>query len=321
MSEPVSHERIRLGISACLLGQRVRFDGGHKRDPFLVESLGAFVEWVPVCPEVESGMGAPRESMRLVLVSGDVRLLTNKSVQDQTAGMHSYARRRVVELADDELFGFVLKKDSPTCGLERVKVYGTGGVPLKSGRGLFAEALVTRFPLLPVEEEGRLNDPRLRENFVERIFAYRRLTDLCAPQWSMGDVVRFHTAHKLTLMAHRPVAYQALGRLVAAGKSIPRPEFKERYSSEFMTALSSMATPRRHANVLQHMLGYFKQILDGESRAELLALIKDYAEGRVPLVVPLTLFGHHIRRCGVPYLAGQVYLRPHPVELMLRNHV
>ena len=167
MSEPVSHERIRLGISACLLGQRVRFDGGHKRDPFLVESLGAFVEWVPVCPEVESGMGAPRESMRLVLVSGDVRLLTNKSVQDQTAGMHSYARRRVVELADDELFGFVLKKDSPTCGLERVKVYGTGGVPLKSGRGLFAEALVTRFPLLPVEEEGRLNDPRLRENFVD----------------------------------------------------------------------------------------------------------------------------------------------------------
>ena len=317
----MSHERIRLGISACLLGERVRFDGGHKRDPFLVESLGQFVDWVPVCPEVESGMDAPRESMRLVQVGHEIRLLTTKTIHDQTDMMRRYARRRIEELADDELFGFVLKKDSPTCGLERVKVYGTGGVPAKSGRGLFADALVTRFPMLPVEEEGRLNDPRLRENFVERIFAYRRLTTLFGARWSMGDVVRFHTTHKLTLMAHMPEAYQRLGRLVASGKSMARREFKDRYSSDFMTALSTMATPRRQANVLQHMLGYFKEALDRESRAELLALIQDYAGGRVPLVVPLTLFGHHIRRCGVPYLSDQVYLRPHPVELMLRNHV
>ena len=317
----MSHERIRLGISACLLGERVRFDGGHKRDPFLVESLGQFVDWVPVCPEVESGLDAPREAMRLVQVEGQVRLLTTRTTQDQTDNMRRYARRRVDELADDELFGFVLKKDSPTCGLERVKVYGMGGVPAKSGRGLFADALVTRFPMLPVEEEGRLNDPRLRENFVERIFAYRRLTALFAARWSMGDVVRFHTAHKLTLMAHMPEAYQRLGRLVASGKSMARREFQDRYSSDFMTALSTMATPRRQANVLRHMLGYFKEALDRESRAELLALIQDYAGGQVPLVVPLTMFGHHIRRCGVPYLAEQVYLRPHPVELMLRNHV
>ena len=317
----MTHERIRLGISACLLGERVRFDGGHKRDPFLVESLGQFVDWVPVCPEVESGMGAPRESMRLVQVGDEVRLLTNKTVEDRTGTMRRYARRRVEELEDDALFGFVLKKDSPTCGLERVKVYGTAGVPMRSGRGLFAEALVTRFPLLPVEEEGRLNDPRLRENFVERIFAYRRLTALFAARWSMGDVVRFHTAHKLTLMAHKPEAYRGLGRLVASGASMARHEFQDRYSSEFMTALTTMATPRRQANVLQHMLGYFKKTLDPESRAELLALIQDYANGRVPLVVPLTLFGHHIRRCRVQYLADQIYLRPHPVELMLRNHV
>jgi uncharacterized protein YbgA (DUF1722 family)/uncharacterized protein YbbK (DUF523 family) len=317
----MGHERIRLGISACLLGERVRFDGGHKRDPFLVESLGQFVEWVPVCPEVESGLDAPREAMRLVQVEGQVRLLTTRTTQDQTDNMRRYARRRVDELADDELCGFVLKKDSPTCGLERVKVYGTGGVPAKSGRGLFADALVTRFPMLPVEEEGRLNDPRLRENFVERIFAYRRLTAVFAARWSMGDVVRFHTAHKLTLMAHMPEAYLRLGRLVASGKSMARREFQDRYSFEFMTALSTLATPRRQANVLQHMLGYFKEALDAESRAELLALIQDYAGERVPLVVPLTLFGHHIRRCGVPYLANQVYLRPHPVELMLRNHV
>src|SRR5581483_1455630 len=180
---------------------------------------------------------------------------------------------------------------------------------------------VMRFPLLPVEEEGRLNDPRLRENFIERIFAYRRLADLFVPRWSMGDVVRFHTAHKLTLMSHRPEAYQRLGRLVASGKAMARAEFQQRYSTEFMTALATIATPRRHANVLQHMLGYFKDTLDRESRTELLGLIEDYAGGRVPLVVPLTLFAHHIRSHGVAYLAGQLYLRPHPVELMLRNHV
>ena len=321
MEKAAISERIRLGISACLLGEHVRFDGGHKRDAFLVESLGQFVDWVPVCPEVESGLDAPRESMRLVQVGDEVRLLTTRTIHDHTSMMRRYARRRVDELEDDELFGFVLKKDSPTCGLERVKVYGTAGVPARSGRGLFADALVTRFPLLPVEEEGRLNDPRLRENFVERIFAYRRLIDLFRTRWSMGDVVRFHTAHKLTLMAHRPEGYQRLGRLVASGTSMARREFQDRYSSEFMTALSTMATPRRHANVLQHMLGYFKQTLDRDSRAELLALIGEYAGGRVPLVVPLTLFGHHIRRIGVPYLAEQIYLRPHPVELMLRNHV
>ena len=165
----MTHDRIRLGISACLLGEPVRFDGGHKRDPFLVESLGQFVDWVPVCPEVESGLDAPRESMRLVQADGRIRLLTNRTAQDHTTRMHGYARRRVEELVDDALIGFVLKKDSPTCGLERVKVYGTAGMPVKSGRGLFADALVTRFSLLPVEEEGRLNDPRLRENFVERI--------------------------------------------------------------------------------------------------------------------------------------------------------
>src|SRR5689334_2139915 len=182
----MTSERIRLGISACLLGERVRFDGGHKRDPFLVETLGPFVEWVPVCPEVESGMAAPRESLRLVQAGTTIRLITNKTAQNQTASMRGYARRRLEELAESELCGFVLKKGSPTCGLERVKVYSTGGMPLKSGRGLFADALVKRFPTLPVEEEGRLNDPRLRENFIERVFAYRRLANLFTARWSMG---------------------------------------------------------------------------------------------------------------------------------------
>jgi uncharacterized protein YbgA (DUF1722 family)/uncharacterized protein YbbK (DUF523 family) len=318
----MSTDRVRLGISSCLLGEQVRFDGGHKRDPFLVETLGRFVDWVPVCPEVESGLEAPRESMRLIQSEGTLRLVTNRTAVDHTSRMRGYARRRVVDLGGEDLCGFVLKKDSPTCGLERVKVYGgRGGVPVKSGRGLFADALVSRFPMLPVEEEGRLNDPRLRENFIERVFAYRRLKALFAARWSMGDVVRFHAAHKLTLMAHKPEAYQRLGQLVGSGKSMVRREFETRYSFEFMTALGTMATARRQVNVLQHMLGYFKETLDPASRAELLDVIQEYGAGHLPLVVPLTLFGHHIRRCGVTYLAEQVYLRPHPVELMLHNHV
>ena len=312
---------VRLGVSSCLLGEHVRFDGGHKRAPFLVDLLGRFVEWVPVCPELESGMGVPRESVRLTIVGRALRMVTVKTGRDHTAAMHRYIPKRLDQLADEGLCGFVLKKDSPSCGLERVRVYAESGVPTRTGRGLFAEALAARFPLLPLEEEGRLNDPRLRENFIERVFAYRRLAVLLAARWSMGDVVAFHTAHKLTLMAHQPTAYQRLGRLVASGKAMGRREFQDQYASGFMAALTTVATPKRHANVLQHMLGYFKKTLDAESRAELLALIADYARERVPLVVPLTLFAHHIRRSDVPYLEGQTYLHPHPAELMLRNHV
>jgi uncharacterized protein YbgA (DUF1722 family)/uncharacterized protein YbbK (DUF523 family) len=300
----------------------VRFDGGHKRDAFLVETLGRFVEWVPVCPEVESGMGAPREPMRLVRQAGrELHLRVTRTGEDLTDTMNRYTRRRIQELAGDDLCGFVLKKNSPTCGLEGVKAFTTTGKPAKTGRGLFADAIVSRFPLLPVEEEGRLNDSRLRENFVERVFAYQRLRTLFASRWTMGEVVRFQTIHKLTLMAHQPQAYQRLGRLVGTGKTMARREFQESYSSGFMAALAVVSTPRRHTNVLQHMLGYLKKMLNRENHAELLALIEDYAGGQVPLAHPLTLFDHHIRRFGVTYLADQTYMHPHPSELMLRNHV
>jgi uncharacterized protein YbgA (DUF1722 family)/uncharacterized protein YbbK (DUF523 family) len=313
-------ERIRLGISACLLGEPVRFDGGHKRDRFLVEALGPFVEWVPVCPELEAGLGAPRESMRLVRSGREIRLVGTKTDTDQTERLRSAAAERLEQLEALGLCGFVLKKDSPTCGLERVKVYD-GGVPSRSGRGIFAAALAARFPLLPIEEEGRLSDPRLRENFVERIFAYRRLTRLFADRWTVGDLVRFHTAHKLTLLGHAPDEYLRLGGVVARAATMNRPELQRRYATGFMTALQTIATPGRHANVLEHMLGYFRRSLDTESRAELLACIQRYAEGHVPLVVPLTLFAHHIRRSRVSYLAAQSYLDPHPVALKLRNGV
>jgi uncharacterized protein YbgA (DUF1722 family)/uncharacterized protein YbbK (DUF523 family) len=322
-------DTIRIGISACLLGQEVRFDGGHKRDHFLTETFGRLVEWVPVCPEVEVGMGTPREAIRLVrgadsASSGSeapVRLVGVKSGKDWTHSMRSWSAERLDQLATLDLCGYVLKKDSPSCGMERVKIYATPGMPDKSGVGLFAAALLARFPNLPVEEEGRLQDPRLRDNFVERVFAYRRLRTLFAGRWTAGDLVRFHTAHKLILLAHHPSAYTALGRLVATARQHPRAELRERYEREFMSALRRIATPKRHANVMQHMVGYFRTQLDADSRDELLALIEDHRTGLVPLIVPITLIKHHARRLSVEYLQGQVYLEPHPRELALRNHV
>ena len=312
---------IRIGISSCLLGESVRFDGGHKKDSFLTGTFGRFVEWVPVCPEVECGLGAPRESMRLVSREDGVRLLTGRTRVDHTDRMTRYSLKRVDQLASDGLCGYVLKKDSPSCGLERVKVYGAHNVPTKSGRGIFAATLAERFPNLPMEEEGRLSDPRLRENFVERVFAYSRLRALFGGTWNAGALVRFHTAHKLILMAHSPDAYQRLGRLVARAHSVPASDLERRYTDAFMDALTIVATPRRHANVLQHMVGYFKKALDRASRSELIAAIEDYRHALVPLIVPITLLRHHVRVHGVSYLSGQLYLEPHPKELMLRNHV
>jgi len=312
---------LRVGISSCLLGQAVRYDGGHKRDSFLVDTFGAFVEWVPVCPEIECGFGTPRESMRLVRVDREIRLVTVRTAVDLTDRMTDFARKRVVHLAAEDLSGYVLKKDSPSCGLERVKVYDARDVPARSGQGLFARALADAFPHMPIEEEGRLSDPRLRENFIERVFAYWRLRGLFGRTWHTGALVRFHTAHKLTLLAHSPVAYQQLGRLVARARTVPRGQLRERYTAAFMAALTIIATPRRHANVLQHMAGYFKAVLDRDSKSELAASIDDYRRGLVPLIVPLTLIRHYVRAHDVAYLAGQAYLEPHPKELMLRNHV
>lgn len=326
-------ERPRLGISACLLGQEVRYDAGHKRDPFLVETFGRYVEWVPVCPEVESGFGTPRDPMRLVLTTpvvrkkgeriptGAVSVVVTDTGADVSERLRTYATAKAERLAGARLSGFVLKKDSPSCGVDRVKVYPERGPAERAGRGLFAEALIARLPTLPVEEEGRLSDPRLRENFIERVFAYQRLRALFRKGWTPGDLVRFHTAHKLTLMAHSPSAYRALGQLVAGAAKRSRDAVAAEYEDGFMAALKHLATPGRHANVLQHMLGYFKTTLNESARHELGALIDDHRRGVVPLVVPMTLFRHHLRQQQVPYLEGQTYLEPHPRELSLRNHV
>jgi len=313
--------RIRVGISACLLGHHVRYNGGHKRDALLVETFGPFVEWVPVCPEVELGLGTPRPTLRLKRHGGDLRLIMPSTGADYTAAMRAYAKRRVAKLRTDDLCCYILKQDSPSCGMERVKVYGVRNVPSNSGRGVFAAALLQRFPHMPIEEEGRLNDPRRRDNFIERVFAYRGLRSLFRAHWTVGGLVAFHGAHRLQLLAHSPTAYERLGRSLAGAKTRPRAALRDDYEAQFMSALDIPATPKRHANVLQHIAGYFKKQLDDDSRHELLSLIDDYRRGLVPLIVPVTLVGHYVHRFEVSYLKGQTYLEPQPKELMLRKHV
>lgn len=312
---------IRVGISACLLGQRVRFDGGHKHDRYLTDTLGQHFEWVPVCPEVEVGLGTPREPVRLVRREGEVRLATTRTDVDLTQRMRAFAGARVAALAEEDLSGYILKKDSPSCGMERVRVYAPKGPATRDGQGLFAAALLEQFPDLPVEEEGRLCDPRLRENWVERVFAYHAIKRLWASRWGVGKLVDFHSRYKLVLLAHAPKECGELGRLVARAKSFPRAELRAQYQREFMSALKKIATTKKNTNVLQHMLGYFRNELDSVSRQELMTHIEDYRRGLVPLVVPLTLIRHYVRILGVAYLQDQVYLNPHPKELALRNHV
>ena len=317
--------RIRIGVSACLLGAKVRFDGQHKRDGFLVDELGPLVEWVSVCPEVEVGMGVPRESVRLIAGrgrDGEPRMVGLKSGDDWTERMNQFAAARVRALAREELSGFVLKSKSPSCGLERVKIFpdvAARGPRDTRGTGLFAAALARAFPTLPIEEEGRLQDPRLRENFIERVFAYARLRAFWGGRWTLGGLVAFHTAHKMALLAHSTDGYRALGKLVAAGKSLGRAQLRARYEAGFMGTLARPATPGRHANVLMHLLGHLKAELDAADKRELLGLIDEHRRGHLPLVVPLTLLAHHARRRGDTYLLGQTYLTPRVEELRLRN--
>src|SRR5574340_72692 len=310
-----------LGISRCLLGDEVRFDGGHKRASFLPALLGRYVEWVPVCPEVEAGLGTPREAMRLVGDARHPRLLTIKTGRDQTEAVEAMTAGRLPDLEALDLSGYVFKKDSPSCGIERVRLYNRHGMPSRRGIGLFARAFMERFPLIPVEEEGRLCDPLLRENFIERVFCYRRLRGLLQNGVTTHDLVRFHTIHKYLLLSHSPQQYRLLGRLMAEGRRSRPKDLAFRYGELFMKALAMKATVRKHVNVLHHLLGYFKDRLGPQEKAELLDVIEDYHRGLTPLLVPLTMIKHYVRLFGVAYGGDQVYLNPHPKELMLRNHV
>lgn len=312
----------RLGISQCLLGDTVRYDGGHKRDVFLTDVLAPFVEWLPVCPEVEAGLGTPREAMHLAGDPDAPQLLTIRTHIDHTKTLQTYSQRRVQELQESDLDGYIFKKSSPSCGVYRVKVYTEKGQPSKQGTGIFSAAFQQAFSLVPVEEEGRLSDAPIRENFIERIFCYRRWKNLFQHhRISRGAIVQFHTRHKYLLLTHSRSHYHELGQLIAkAGQHTPG-DLANQYGPLFMDALKIKATVRKHVNVLQHLAGYFKKQLSTIERAELQETIQDYHRHLTPLAVPLTLIKHYVRVLAVPYLNDQVYLNPHPKELMLRNHV
>ncbi len=312
----------KVGISRCLLGENVRYDGGHKLDHFLRDVLGRYVDFVPVCPEVECGLSVPREAMRLVGEPEAPRLVTIKSGQDITPRLSAWADERVARLAGAGLCGFVFKYGSPSSGMSRVKVYPeAGGAPVLKGRGLFAARLMDSQPLLPVEDEGRLNDPALRENFIERIFVMHRWRQLVAQGFSLGRLVEFHTRHKLLVMAHSVVHYRSLGKLVAQGGALPLAGLEAAYLAGLMEALRLEATVKKQSNVLSHVMGYFKRSLSADEKQELLEVLDAYARELVPLIVPLTLLNHYVRKFDAAYLAGQWYLKPHPAELKLRNHV
>lgn len=313
---------IKLGVSTCLLGERVRYDGGHKLDRYVRDVVGLYVEWMPVCPEVECGLSTPRESMRLVGDPDAPRLIAPRSGKDYTDQMVAWTQEKLDELATQNLDGYIFKKDSPSSGAFRVKVYDKNGVPKRNGSGIFAGAFMARFPHLPVEEEGRLHDLPLRENFIERIFAHARWKQLLRGSPTPGGLVRFHTAIKMTLLAHSPKHYTELGRLVAKAGILPWDDLSAQYYAGFMAGMAVLATRGRHANTIQHLMGFLKDDLASEDKQELLGLIEDYRSGMLPLVVPITLLKHHLARHDVPaWVHVQTYLNPYPKELMLRNHV
>ncbi|MGB9628298.1 MAG: YbgA family protein [Thermodesulfobacteriota bacterium] len=314
-------ERIRLGISACLLGERVRYDGGDRLDRFLRDTLGQFVDYVPVCPEVECGLSVPRESMHLEGDPGSPRLITSGTRKDITNRMVQWAKRRVVELEKENLCGFIFKSDSPSSGMGRVKIYNEKGMPVKKGIGIFAKIFMEHFPLLPVEDDGRLHDPKIRENFIERIFTLKRWREVLTKNRSLGNLVKFHAQHKFMILSHSPKHEQSMGRLLARAKEMSLGEIFDRYQSLLMEALKLRATPKKNANVLMHMMGYFKDQLSSDEKKELLEVIDHYRREHLPLIIPVTLLRHYVRKYGQSYLKEQIYLNPHPLELQLRNHV
>lgn len=313
--------KIKIGISSCLLGEKVRYDGGHKRDHYLVNTLGKYVDWVPICPEVEYGLPVPREAMRLVGKPDSPRLVTVKTSIDHTDGMLRWAGKKLKEIENDNLSGFIFKSRSPSSGMKGVKVYTDSGVPSKKGTGIFAGEFIRHFPLIPIEDDGRLQAPAIRENFIERVFVFNRWQGLTREKKTISALVDFHTDHKLLLMSHSPKHYILLGRFVANVKKSALTESFNEYIRVLMEGLRLIATTKKNTNVLLHILGYFKKILSQEDKKELINIIENYHKGLMPLIVPITIINHFVRVFDVKYLQRQVYLNPHPLELMLRNHV
>ena len=310
--------KIEIGISSCLLGQEVRHDGGHKRNAWILNTLSNYFEFRPLCPELAIGMGVPRPTIRLIKQENVIRLVGSKDTDlDVTDEMNRFSNQAISSM--DELSGYILKKDSPSCGMERVRVYNEKGIPEKNGSGLFAARLMEAHPNLPIEEEGRLMDPVLRENFIERVFVYYRWKKLLHTGLTVKDLMEFHASHKFNLLAHNESIYRELGPLVAQATPENLETIAEQYINMLMKGMKKPATRKRHTNVLMHVMGFLKNALSSDDKQELLDILEQYREGRVPLIVPITLLRHHLRREPHPYIERQFYMKPYPEELMLRN--
>ena len=318
MTKRISH-RPRLGVSACLMGQPVRFDGGHKNNRFISTSLIDHMDFESVCPEIESGMTVPRPTIQLRRKNEDIRLVMSKQPdRDLTEQMNTYAMSKLDSLAD--LDGYIFKKDSPSCGVFGVPVViNQQGYKAREGTGVFAKAFMERYPLIPVEEEGRLNDTALRENFIERVYAYCRWKSIPDPQHNVQGFIEFHTRHKLMLMARGSHYYQELGRIVAGVRAADLSQRRETYIGKFMEVLQQTVPRGRQVNVLQHILGYLKNALSPDDKQELLASFEAYRDCQIPLITPITLLRHYLRVHPQPYINQQYYLKPCPETLALRS--
>jgi len=312
--------RIKLGISACLLGQKTRYDGGHSHDPFLTDTLGQYVEYVPVCPEVECGLGVPREALRLVGKPDSPRLVTLHTNQDFTGRMVKWAKKRLFELDKEGLFGFIFKSNSPSSGMEKVKVYNEKGMPPKKGSGIFAGIFMERFPLVPVEDEGRLHDPELRENFIERIFVLKGWREMLERKWSMENLAEFHTRQRLMTLSHSQKHHRLMENVVDEAIELSIKERYGAYETLLLDALKLKTTPKKNGNVLKHIMRYLKKQLLPEEKQEANDIIEEYRKGCMPLIVPITLMNHYAQKYELPYLNKQSYLQRHPIELQMKNH-
>ena len=313
-------EKIKIGISSCLLGENVRYDAGHKLDRYITDTLGQYFEWVFVCPEVEYGLPVPREAMRLVGDPDSPRLVTVSTGIDYTEGMLKWTEKKLKALTREELRGFIFKSKSPSSGIGGVKVYTTSGLPSRRGVGIFGGAFMKYFPLIPVIDDGRLHDPILRENFIEKVFVYQRWQEFIKKGSLIKDLIIFHTEHKLLILSHSPKHFSLLGQLIASAKGYKPEDLRSEYIMLLMEGLHLIATVKKNTNVLQHIVGYFKKQLSMDDKKELLEVIENYHGGYIPLIVPIVLIKHYVRKFDEAYLKRQYYLNPHPLELMLKNH-
>ncbi|MFM2479751.1 YbgA family protein [Celerinatantimonas sp. YJH-8] len=310
---------IRLGVSACTIGEKVRFDGGHKRSAFLLDELSPWVEFVPVCPEVSAGLGIPRPAIRLVLVDEQLKVIESGGLQrDHTSALKASVQQ--LTLQNDQLTGFVFCAKSPSCGMERVKVYTAAGHPLpQMSSGIFAESLMTQYPYLPCEETGRLHDRLIRESFLVRLFCYARWQQLCQDGLTFHRIIEFHSRYKLLLMAHSPECYRNLGQMLAQTKGCDVTIFANDYIRKLMAGLAQVATRKKHTNVLMHIQGYFKRQLAASDKAALTQLILRYQQKMLPLATPLEMLLHYLRHYPDQYLQVQYYFQPYPESLSVKS--